>query len=956
MNVALLALVPLAACGYAAAALTGWLVRAFAGVAPGVPPAWWSVLPPALLLFAAGAWLAARRVARSAEPLRAASRWLAAAAAGALVAPSLPGALLPTFPAEAWRVAATAWLPGAVTSLACGVALVLLAQARAVAGGAAHASISAFALGVALACAEGAPAALLGLPLHPTATQAAVAAAGAGLLALLIAGGARPASARPRSAAALAPGFLLCGFGAVLAGLLGLLGGARSASGAAGPWLATALALAALPGLVARPRPERASRGRLALALCAHVLFAVAILVAALAWLEGRGLAEPSAWPVQGAAALALLATLAGVARATRDGEPGAGARFGLHVGALAAGGAAWVLLHAHLAAGGQPPETTQELGWLLAATIGLIVGTLFTAAREHAAGAALKAGLAVLLVGAVLCVPWLRRIERPWRMAADDGTLLAQVEGLRSHDTIVARPGGQASVRQDGLPLLGEELGRLHARRLGRLAAALKPDAKDAALLLRDDGQLLAALAAATPAHVTCVEPDAALVVLQPEITYEPGQSARGGAPALHVDDPRAWLLAHRGELDLVVANVFRPDVPGREDWLTAEHFLALRGALRPDGVAVVALPLQLLPWPALQRVGAAFLEAFPDARLFIGSLRADVPVALLAGGLAHGLPGTKALDELLSSTPSVAGINGSPDVYDLYVCDGWTLASRWRDEPLATLEQPWGAWLSAGRAGDAALLARLNLRLLADLAVPLDTSSLQARPIADKDDRHLGAELTARSAALSGLLVARAAQLALDAAGRGELSGDERLARETELSSALLYAWHAAPGHLDVRDALLERASRLAQERRDEPAAELLDRAQQVLDDPRLAGVLGGLLLRLDQPDEALELLTSARKRAPEDRSVLINLATALLLAGRDAEGHARLEDAARAFAPASLPALPAAALGLLRGDVAAVAPARQLLGGLPADEPWAKVLAHLLVTPPAGSPPPR
>ena len=378
------------------------------------------------------------------------------------------------------------------------------------------------------------------------------------------------------------------------------------------------------------------------------------------------------------------------------------------------------------------------------------------------------------------------------------------------------------------------------------------------------------------------------------------------------------------------------------------------MRGALRADGVAVVALPLQLLPWPALQRVGAAFLEAFPDARLFVGSLRADVPVAVLAGGLSNGLPGTKALDELLSDSSSVAGINGAPDVYDLYICDGWTLASRWRDEPEATLEQPWGAWLTAGRESDAALLARLNLRLLADLAVPLDTSSLLARPIADKDDRRLGAELTARSAALSGLLVARSAQLALDAAGQGELSGDERLARETELSSALLYAWRAAPGHLDVRDALLERASRVAQEGRYETAAELLDRAQQILDEPRLAGVLGGLLLRLDQPDEALTLLTSARTRAPDDRSVLINLATALLLVGRDADAHARLEEAARTFAPASLPPLPAAALGLLRGDSAAVAPARKLLAGLPADEPWARVLARLLGTPPTGAPP--
>jgi Flp pilus assembly protein TadD len=952
VNVALLALVPLAACGYAAAALASWLVRAHAAAAPGVPPAWWGALPPVLLALAAGAWLGVRRAERSDEPLRETSRWLAAGAAGALIAPMLLGALLPEFPAATWRSVAAAWLPAAITSIACGVALVLLAQVRALAGGAAHATLSACALGVALGCDGSAPAALLGLPAHPTPTAAALPLALAGVMALLFAGR-TPARPKRRWAPARAPGLLPLGFGVLLAGLLGLLGAARASGGTTQPWLPTALACAALPGLLARPRMARVSRGRLALQLCGHVLLGVAALIGVLGWLAGGVASEEAAWPAIAAAALALLAALAGLARVARDGEPGAGARVGLHTGALLAGAAAWMLVRARVATSGSPPEAPRELGWLLVAAIGLLGGTLLVAARDHTAALALRGGVLLLLVAGVLCVPLAQRIERPWRVLPDDGPLLAHVAGLRSDDTIVGRPGGQASVRQDGAPLLGEELGGLHVRRLGRIAAALKPDAVDAALLLRDDGQLLAALAAASPARITCVEPDAALIALQPEISYEPEQSARGGSPVLAVDDPRAWLLRHPRSLDLVVANVFRPDVPGREGWLTAEHFLAMRGALREDGVAVIALPLHLLPWPAVQRVGAAFLAAFPDARLFIGSLRADAPVALLAGGLSRGLPGVTALDELLAAAPSFAGINGAPDLFDLYVCDGWTLASRWRDEPPATLAQPWGAWLSAGRAADAPLLARLNLRLLADLAVPLETSSLQARPVVDKEDRRLGAELTARSAALAGLLVARSAQLALEAAGAGEMSADERTARETELSSALLYAWRAAPGHLDARDALLERAGALAQERRWEAAAALLDQAQQTLDDPRIAGVLGGLLLRLDQPEQALVLLESARARAPDDRSALVNLATALLLAGRDAEAAARLADAQRAFAPAPLPPLPSAALGLLHGDVAAVAPARKLLEALPADEPWARVLTRLLGARPGGAP---
>lgn len=968
MNAALLALLPLGLLGAGAGLFArGWL-DAFAAASPSIAPPWWRALPPLLLAVGAGACWGGRRLREL--RLAQAATWLAVAAAGALLAPWLLQALAPPLPdARAGSGGAAAWLGALLPAAACGGALVLLMATREARAGrvadSRGASCACAVLGLLLGWHAAGPGAD-GLPWLPVAPETAAAGAfvAAALLARLLAGS-ELGDASPREApggplalaAALglvaASGFSVATLAQVGATSLRLLGAPAPASAdelALGLVLGLLLALAvgrvpADTGEVATPRRPFDTLGLAGCLMLLPVTLAGQLLAAG----DLEGLPSPLFLLASLTVPLALALGIDGPRRPTP-------ARAGLGLLALSAGCAVAVAWPA-LEAADIEPLGTRAL-FVRGTVAALAVALLALAFRPRAQGKVAAASRAVVdlaTLGLLLTTLVAGAPELPWRREPPEARLLATVEGLRGVSTLVGLPDGRAEPRRDGWPLVGGESGALQLRRAGRLAAALKPDARQAALLLRDDGALLASLAALTPADVTCIEPDAALVVLQPDIAWEPGQDARGAAPRLVVDEPRAWLLAHPRSQDLVVQNAFAPDGPGAQGWLTQEHFLALRGALREGGVAVVVLPLQRLPWPACAAAGAAFLQAFPDARLLVASLRGDAPLALLAGGLTHGLPGSAALDALLGAVPSAAGPNGAPDVFDLYVCDGWTLAARWRDETPATLAAPRAAWLSAGRATDAPLLARLNLRLLADLAVPLETTSLQARPIDEKEARRLGAELTARSAALTGLLAARAAQLALDQAAPGELSDDQRAALEAELASALLHAWRSAPGHLDARDALLERAARLARDGRDEAAATLLDLAVQALPEPRLAGLLGGLLLRLERGDQALALLEPAHKAAPEDRVVSLHLACALLSAARDAEAHAVLEGAARVAAPGSLPAVPAAALGLLRGDVAAVAPAREVLRGLPGDDPWAGVLARLLGTPPAGGPPP-
>lgn len=590
-------------------------------------------------------------------------------------------------------------------------------------------------------------------------------------------------------------------------------------------------------------------------------------------------------------------------------------------------------------------------------AAIGAVIVVLTARPLRTATGerVALRWSCALLAVAALVATRMADPIELPWQTRADETALLRRVEGPDHVVSLVETQALGARLVLDGrAELAGPAEARL-GRRMGRLAAAMRPSASRALLVGRAAGHVLAGLAMSTPARVVCIEPSEELIALDLETPFPPGVEAIGGPPLVAHGVPRDWLGRFPREYDLIVGGLVHPGARGAGARLSREHFVALRTALAEDGVAVQWLPLYRMGWPAFATVTNAFLDAFPDARLFVASLRSDLPLVALVGGLDDGLPPFARIDALLAASPAMDGLAAAVDVADLYVADGWTLMTRFRDEPMNTLEHPLAELLSQDTRGDEAWLATAAMRQLAHISLPLDTSSLRSRPADPKQDRRLGAELTARSAALTGLLIARAARASLLVAAPGALSDDEQTSLSEELDSALLAAWGAAPGHRDVRDALLEHASELAFAERYGSAAELLGAAHGVLPDGRLGGTLGGVLLRLRLPDEALEILADARERAPEDRTVLVNLGTALIMLGRDGEALDAWVAARAAFAPARLPLLQYTALALLEaGDdlPAARAAASALRAAMPADDPWAGVLERLASDPAVGA----
>jgi spermidine synthase len=535
------------------------------------------------------------------------------------------------------------------------------------------------------------------------------------------------------------------------------------------------------------------------------------------------------------------------------------------------------------------------------------------------------------------------------WREAPDDRRLIRMVEDPRGVVAVVETADGGVRLGLDKRTLLSGTSGVLLERRMARLSAALAPTAEDALVLGLGDGQTAAELASLLPGTVRCVERVGGIVELAEAMPWASGPDATG--PVLVHDEPLRELLSRRGTCELVVVIPEEPGRPGAGARMSREYYRVMREALAPEGVAVQWLPLHAMPWPAFASVAQAFLEAFPDTRLFVVSLLADVPVVALVGGLTDGLPGARAMDAVLTARPSSAGLGGSPDVYDLHLADGWTLLTRLRDAPASSVAHPWSEVLSMRRADDALALARINLRLLADIAVPLDTASMQVRPAEEQADRQLGLELVARSAAAVALLAARATGIELGGAAPGALSAGERAALEEAWHGLLLRAWSSAPGHLDAREALLERALALTREGRWELAATLLDHSIGVLADGTLQGLQCGVLLKLGQVDAAVAVGRDAVAKVPDDRTALLNCGSALLFAHRDTEALAMLVRARDAFRPNALPPLQIAALGLLEHDADSTALARALVERLPATEPWAEVLQRLLEAAEAG-----
>jgi spermidine synthase len=87
--------------------------------------------------------------------------------------------------------------------------------------------------------------------------------------------------------------------------------------------------------------------------------------------------------------------------------------------------------------------------------------------------------------------------------------------------------------------------------------------------------------------------------------------------------DDARRFLRTQPQSYDVIIGDLFHPDLVGRGNLLSVQQFARAKQRLGPDGVFVQWLALNQFDYESLSLVLRSFREVFPAAQLFVEGLR---------------------------------------------------------------------------------------------------------------------------------------------------------------------------------------------------------------------------------------------------------------------------------------------------------------------------------------------
>lgn len=109
----------------------------------------------------------------------------------------------------------------------------------------------------------------------------------------------------------------------------------------------------------------------------------------------------------------------------------------------------------------------------------------------------------------------------------------------------------------------------------------------------------------------------------------FAPVNGNIAGQTMIVQDDARRFLSISSARYDVIIGDVFHPDLVGRSALLSVQQFERARARLAPQGLFVQWLALNQFDREALQLILRSFVRVFPDACLFMDGFR----VALVGG-----------------------------------------------------------------------------------------------------------------------------------------------------------------------------------------------------------------------------------------------------------------------------------------------------------------------------------
>lgn len=183
-------------------------------------------------------------------------------------------------------------------------------------------------------------------------------------------------------------------------------------------------------------------------------------------------------------------------------------------------------------------------------------------------------------------------------------------------------------------------------------------------------------------------------------------------------IEDGRTYIASSRGRFDLVVGDLFLPWGPGEARLYSREHFQAVKGSLKPEGIFCQWLPLYQLTPADLEIILRTFQQVFSETHLFINGFRAESSALAVVGFTGEGrldweAVEARAADERSSGSVRDPFLRHRAGVQLLYVgkvpvlVDGpWHTLNNMRIELQAGRERVTGnpsvKYITGGRWGD--------------------------------------------------------------------------------------------------------------------------------------------------------------------------------------------------------------------------------------------------------------
>ncbi|RMH12804.1 MAG: spermine synthase [Gammaproteobacteria bacterium] len=263
-------------------------------------------------------------------------------------------------------------------------------------------------------------------------------------------------------------------------------------------------------------------------------------------------------------------------------------------------------------------PKTVVVAGFVMG-----LLGVYWATPRSRAVLAVGMCGLLLLVLFMTDLAEW----PAPHRLSAALHT--GDIEKFRYEDAVSIT---HVVERPDGQRLLLTDLQRMDAstdpnavqtqRNQSRLPLSLKPEAESILFLGLGTGITASGTLFHKDLHRTAVELSQGAVQASRDWFAPVNEGVTENMKIIR-DDARRYLLRSTERFDIIVGDVFHPDLAGRSTLLSVEQFERARNRLTSSGIFVQWLALNQFDIVTLKTVLRGFQRVFPNAMVFVDGFR---------------------------------------------------------------------------------------------------------------------------------------------------------------------------------------------------------------------------------------------------------------------------------------------------------------------------------------------